>query len=151
MLTNGTTLGSSRPRAAVRVGKQQVEEILDDLDRSESVASREARRYPRYRWRSDNLVVFVPQEGVETPYQAPTRNISIGGISILIGFMLTTGQNVRIRFRQQGWRKKDISARVCHCRRVVGSIHEVGIRYVVPGMGEELLAILMQSGHLEEE
>ena len=112
--------------------------VLDDLDRASSSADAGQRRAERYPWRS-RVLLYVGEGGKEVPYNAPTRNISVGGLSLLHGYMLSPGQEVRVRFPGPGWSTREVAARVCRCRRLEGRFYEIGVRWVNASLGEDLL------------
>jgi hypothetical protein len=125
-----------------------LDEICDELDQRETRSAEDQRRFPRYPWRSDKLIAYLRQGAHDVPCQIFSRNISEGGMSLLNGFMIPAGQTIRIRVPIRHGIHRDISARVCHCRRIEKSIYEFGIRYVASGMGREMLNALLLSGGL---
>lgn len=135
MLTGGR---GSKARSCLPYAEEHIQALLDERDRAESSVAASRRRAERYPWRS-HILVYLGEEGREVAYQAPTRNISVGGLSFLHGYMISPGQEIRLRFPGPGWSTRDVTARGCHCRRLEGRICEVGVRWVNPSLGEDLL------------
>lgn len=136
---------STKPRQSIRLEPGEIGTILDGLDAGEAGAPDNRRKTERHRWRGDRLLVFIDEDRRETAYRVPTRNISVGGVSFLHGYMISVGTELRLRFEGLAGPARDVFARVCRCRRVQGPIHEVGVRYVQPAMGPPLLSAVMQA------
>jgi hypothetical protein len=134
-----------RVRAAFGVEEEQLDALLDEMDQITQGPGREMRKADRFVWRSDNLMLYIDEGGEQACYRAPTRDISVGGLSFLHGYRIQPGQQIRLRFPDAP-STREVHARVCRCRHLEGRIYEIGVRYLSPGMGRALLEAFMKDG-----
>ena len=147
MLTPGR---ASKARSCLPYPEERIKAILDRLDQADSSVDTSRRRSARYGWRS-RVLLYLGEGGREVPYEAPTRNISVGGLSFLHGYMISPGQEVWLRFPGPGWSTRDVAARGCRCRRLEGRIYEIGVRWVNSSLGEDLLEAFVRDDRSRRE
>ncbi len=144
------TLAVSRPCNCVPLTEDQIDFLCDQLDADKGERDRSRRRFPRHSWRTRVLIQVTEGDRV-IAYEAPTRNISVSGLSILHGYMICPGQVLEVRFPGPGWSSREVAACVCHCRRVQGRVYEIGLRFVNAAVGEDLLEAFIRDDRTQKE
>ncbi len=111
-------------------------EVLEELDQQsrslDCAAKRKTERY-RYRVRAVRFEVFG-KDGSTSRYELPSRNISRGGMSLLIGQFVYPGLRCAVELVGLRNQRQTITGTIARCRYLTGSAHlyEVGIRYNKP-------------------
>ncbi len=106
-------------------------QILDHLDAQERDGGKSPRRANarlEYRVQDVPLVAVHPGGGTSA-FIASGRNISCGGISLLVPAFLHTGTESRLALFTSDARQKVLVGKVVFCRHISGQVHEVGIRF----------------------
>lgn len=126
-LTRGTLTIKS-----VRVDRSHVNACLDAMDLHQDDAGEVRRRACRFLYRIPNAIVQPDREDKNVAFIVSTRNISVGGMSILHSQMMYPGSacKVELATRHGGW--LTIKATVAHCHLVRGMLHEVGLKFDKP-------------------
>lgn len=109
--------------------QDQIQELLDALDRSAHLPEHDGRRSRRLAYRSCQLTVEILNDRgfVGASFTVPTRNLSKGGLAFLHKQMLIPGTKVHLKIPMVDDRILEIGARVSHCRHVNGMMHEIGV------------------------
>lgn len=105
--------------------------LLDRLDAQERSAAKKPRRASarlEYRVAEVPLVAVHPGGGTSA-FVAMGRNISCGGISVLLPAFLHFGSEARLALVMPGGGQQVLVGRVTFCRLVSGQVHEVGIKF----------------------
>jgi CheY-like chemotaxis protein len=123
-----------KTHTTIRMGDEQIKELLDRLDAPCGRPADQRRRHQRYEYRCRHTVVFLPRASTQsgTPYLVSTRNISESGLSFLHGGFVYVGTRCQVRLLTIHGSWEDVHASVVHCRYLEKNVHEVGVRFDVP-------------------
>lgn len=106
--------------------------LLEGLDRAETEFRGGCRRaHRRFKYRAGRLqLTLFTERGSET-LSAIGRNVSGGGVSILVGRFVYAGQRCTVRLVTVRGEWHTVNARVVRCRYIEGTagLHEVGLRF----------------------
>lgn len=105
--------------------------MLDQLDTHERTGSKHPRRSSarlEYRVQDIPLVAVHPGGGTSA-FIGAGRNISCGGISLLVPAFLHTGTETRLALFTGAAQQKVLLGKVTFCRHLSGQVHEIGIRF----------------------
>lgn len=131
-------------RLSVRVSQERVAEVLGDLDAARRPVAKERRFYRRYRWRGPRAIVEFPlnpdsdSEESETVL-AITRNLSIGGLAFLNGFVIPVRTQIMVMPPATTGLRWPLKATVVRCRNVDVMVYEVGLRFQGRRKGDLLM------------
>lgn len=123
-------------RERLRVDRDTIHNTLEKLD-APAIATRrsDTRRGDRFKYRVREMTVDLLQPSGEWKcYASPSRNISSGGISFLIGHFVYPGTVVQVRLKSIYNHEVSQSGKVVRCRYLEGSarLHEVGVKFDAP-------------------
>lgn len=117
---------------SVRIGREVVRSCLDDLDRRQNERAKSRRGTGRVKYRIPSVVVRPDRSDKDIAFIVSTRNISTGGMSILHGQMMYTGNACRVDLATRNGEWITVKATVAHCRLIRGMLHEVGLMFDAP-------------------
>lgn len=120
-------------RLFIRLGREELEELLNQLDQASQTQDSYPKRAPRSRYRTFNAELWTavpPGKQPTAPVRVATRNISVGGLSFLYHQMLAIGQRVVIRLPMSANGHLEASAEVVRCRYLKVGVHEVAVKFV---------------------
>jgi diguanylate cyclase (GGDEF)-like protein len=124
---------AARPAGAGENGAASLEElaaIAKQLNEHEVDTFAGIRKQGRKKLTVPCVVHYFTGDGTDMrAEQAATRNISTGGIALLIARPLARGEAVEVVL-DKGAAKLFLAGLVSFCRHIVGGIHEVGIQFV---------------------
>ena len=125
-----TDLSLPSSMTSVRLSTSQVDSILDQLDAAEDRIKGNLRQAPRFRYRN-TIAVHMQQPGSSNrvAFRVPTRNISVGGLSLLHGGFVHSGTNCLVQLISVHGAWTDVGGVVTHCHFLEGRIHEVGLAF----------------------
>lgn len=117
---------------SVRLSKEQLQILLDTLDRQEKGAPQDLRKFKRAPFRTGKILLHVldNSNAVEATFRVVARNLSSDGLGFIHGQMLPPGKPVLVQIPREGSQWFNILGQVAHCRHVEGMIHEVGLKFV---------------------
>lgn len=117
----------------IRLPEQEIDTLLDRMDKeppSPGSRLRQARRYP---YRVSIAVHFSQQGGAQTvSYLVPTRNLSEGGLSFLLGKFVYTNTPLIVQLTTPYGSWHNVGSRVRQCRYLEKNVHEVKIQFDHP-------------------
>lgn len=127
---------SNDKRERLRVEHELVHSTLDKLDSPAHGARRaDTRRGDRFKYRVLEMTVDLQQPSGEWKrYASPSRNISCGGISFLIGHFVYPGTIAQVRLKSIYNHEIAQSGKIVRCRYLEGSarLYEVGVKFNAP-------------------
>lgn len=123
-LTNGMLTIKS-----VRVNASQINACLDAMDHRQDDGGKVRRQASRFSYRTLNAVVRPENEDKTVAFVVSTRNISVGGMSVLHSQMMYPGTGCTVELATHDGKWLRIKARVAHCRLVRGMLHEIGLKF----------------------
>lgn len=104
--------------------------ILDELDRADIERSTNRRKWARLEYRLRGVPVRIDHpNGSTATVLAPTRNISCGGMSLLMTSFLHVGTAVTVGLPDLKGGHKACAGKVAFCRFIGGKVHEVGVSF----------------------
>jgi len=117
--------------ASVRLDPAALESLLDRLDsREQAFRGPNRRQRPRLRYRGRTACVqFLEEAGVSKIFEAPTRNLSRGGLAFLHGGFVHTRVCCRLRLLSRHRKWVFFEGRVARCRYIDGRVHDIGVRF----------------------
>ncbi len=121
------------PIDTLRLGGQELEKLIEQLER-DSAADGSFKRTSR-RWRAQAqrvIVTLAEQNGPERMFIMAPRNISSGGIGLLHGVYVRPGTTCRVALRRVHGNAVQLAGKVVRCEHVRGVIHQLGIRWDQP-------------------
>lgn len=115
----------------VTVAEPQLTLILNGLDKLDSRKPPRSRRLEqRLNFRRPAIAVRVTQPGGGVrDCVMPSRNLSVGGISLLHTAFLYKGTECRVLLRKRLGGEETLNATVSWCRLVTGKIHLLGLKF----------------------
>jgi len=120
-----------KPDRLGRHSREEVQKILDELDRGEPrPPARDLRRFARHAYR-DLVEVEVEQAGGSTVrYRVHTRNVSRRGIGFLAGQFIYPRCRCKVFLVDSNGVRQALTGQIVRCRYLpgTGSLHEVGVR-----------------------
>lgn len=124
----------------IRADSATVQDYLEKLDEAASAAESNhelanARETARYRYRAESVVVEVADAGgAWVRYEALPRNISRGGVCLLLGQFVYPKTECRVHLVSLYNHVQAVKGKVVRCRYVPGSgrMHEIGIQFAAP-------------------
>jgi hypothetical protein len=122
----------TRPLVPMNVAEEEVQEIICHIDRAaqERASCSHLRSEPRIPFRRNGVVLSLTHPGQsESVFLVCTRNISRGGIGVLLGAFVHPGTRCEVELPSLDGLKRSAFGIVQWCRLVRGIIHEVGIRF----------------------
>lgn len=133
-------MSSNKPYTkTVRLSDNQRQQILDEMDQSQEIASDKVqpesnrRADTRYPYRKSDIPIVVEQPGgVITRLSVSPRNLSSGGIAFLHGGFLYVGSKCSLQLSAPATDPIVVSGEIVNCRHVDGILHEVSVKFVKP-------------------
>ena len=126
-------------RNTVRITDDERSRLLNELDRVQTVASKDVdphdsrRQYRRYKYRPGHISITVEQPGgVSTRLSVSPRNISAGGLAFLHGGFLYAGSRCTLRLGLEVEDSMKVGGQIVNCRHVEGILHEVSVKFDLP-------------------
>ncbi|MFM9958556.1 MAG: PilZ domain-containing protein [Phycisphaerales bacterium] len=102
--------------------------ILDDLDQSDARKGSNRRKWPRLEYRLRGVPVKIEYpDGSSAKVLVPTRNISCGGVSVLLTSFLHIGTKITVGLPDLKGSHRACAGKVAFCRFIAGRIHEIGV------------------------
>jgi len=128
-MTSSSRIGRERPR--LDLDKAQAARLLDIMDQ---IDRRDRRRNARSetRWRrraTDGMIVAQHIDGGNIRLPCATRNISGGGISLLLRVFLHRGSKVLLAITDRTGSPCAFEGQVMHGRYVQDGWYEIGVRF----------------------
>lgn len=104
--------------------------LLDQLDQADGLAVGR-RKSPRLEYRLAGVPVTIEHSGGgRARVFAPTRNISTGGIGLLVTCFLHRGTRVVVTLPGVSGKPRACAGTVAYCRFLGGRIHEIGVSFI---------------------
>jgi len=117
----------------IRLDDEQVTDILDRLDAetTNKAGSSFKREKTRYSYRKKGVVFHLQQPGSNSssPYLAPTRNLSEGGIAFLHGGFVHVGTRCAIQLIPTHGTWNNVVGTVMACNYLENNVHEVHVKF----------------------
>jgi CheY-like chemotaxis protein len=117
----------------IRLPARLVESWLDRLEPTDATPERvDSRNTPRFGFRGSNVVLEFKREPDEvTRYRAVGRNLSRGGISVLLGHFVYPRSACELTLTGPYGHTENVPGRTIRCRYLVGSgsLYEIGIQF----------------------
>lgn len=114
-------------------GAEKLQCILDDLDRRASQKSpQDYRRTNRYPFREMELLVEIEQHaGSWVRYRVTSRNLSKGGIGILVGHYVYVGRRCVVHLPTRDGELHAVPGNIVRCRYLqqTGTVYEIGVQF----------------------
>jgi CheY-like chemotaxis protein len=126
----------------LRLGKRDLQELLEIFDRSQSDSAQPDREFLRWSYRVDAVEIILEHNSdLKVSLPVATRNISRGGISILHSSYIHTGISCDVLLNLPGGTTQTIPGKVVRCSHIAGRVHEVGIAFHEQISTKELLGL----------
>lgn len=122
-------------KAGIRLSEESLRRLLDRLDAEpEFQEAMRNRKHTRYQYRAAAVSVELRENDETTRTTVPSRNLSAGGICLLLPRLAYAGTEVRIRLVSEHNTAHVVVGRVVRCRYLSGTagIHEVGVAFSKP-------------------
>ncbi len=104
--------------------------ILDELDQSEARKGSNRRKWPRLEYRLRGVPVKIEYpDGSTAKVLVPTRNISCGGVGLLLTCFLHVGTKITVGLPDLKGSHRACAGKVAFCRFIGGRVHEVGVSF----------------------
>lgn len=124
--------GTSRSEA-FGLGRQELEELLDALDRREEAQYGAVRREPRYPYRHyDVKLHIIEPSGTQRTIRVITRNLSNHGLAFVHAGFLYPGTRCTADLitADNAWQR--VGGVVVRCTLISGKLHDLGVRFDEP-------------------
>jgi hypothetical protein len=117
------------PIASIKMTREQLTLLLDELDKREIVPVNQQRREERIPCRCTGMILTVEQQGHESVFAIPVRNVSRQGVAFLHRSMLHPGSRCRVEIRTQDRQWVCTAGKVVRSRHIRGMIYEIGLKF----------------------
>lgn len=122
----------SGPIAPLHLSASELDRLLDGLDSKSRDPAEQLRKHERIPCRKLAMVITVDQQGYETTFIIPVRNISEGGVGFLHRSMLHCETRCQIRIRRPDGEWLKTWGKVVRSRYISDSICEIGVAFDKP-------------------
>ncbi|MEM8836261.1 MAG: response regulator [Planctomycetota bacterium] len=114
----------------LRLKPKEVEELLTELNRAQSNDGTSMRQHKRWALQAQRVVMTVPDKyGNRQHLLAVPQNLSVNGMSVIIGGFMHSGTRVAVTLRRIDGRAEAVSGKVVRCTHIRGHVHTLGIRF----------------------
>lgn len=114
----------------LRLKPKEVEELLTELNRAPTSEGATMRQHKRWALQSQRIVMTVPDKyGHRQHLLAVPQNLSVDGMSVIVGGFMHTGTRVAVTLRRIDGRAEAISGKVVRCTHIRGHVHTLGLRF----------------------
>lgn len=122
------------PSNSVRMDRDKLSDLFDELDRRNPQGSSDPRRtHVRWPFRQTAIQLKVCHlGGSQATFHVACRNISSGGMSVLHSSFMHSGTRVVASLPHVSGHNIDVDGTITRCTHVQGVCHEVGIKFLQP-------------------
>jgi len=106
--------------------------VLDNLDNQPLDPDATNRKYERYPYRNQKIILCTRSSRQNVAFLVPARNISLGGVSLMHTQMLYPRQRCGVGLPNQPGKWLILPGQVARCRYVSGMLHEIAVQFLRP-------------------
>jgi hypothetical protein len=129
MLSRKSKLPESVSITPIKLDDEELDALLDEMDSVEMKPAVNHRRHERVPCRCPGVLVIINQQGYQSTFWIPVRDISKGGIAFLHRSMLHKGTPCTIRVRTPGQKWLEVPGKIVRSRYLRNMIYEVGLQF----------------------